>query len=129
MAAGLHSTVEDVVLLAICIGRFRQGTLPTYRFPGPSLWYLFCYRRELKENAPWISLQQLAEKFGRDIHCMVSIYHSHSCTTVVIGYIMQISVAGTTIIVLNKAIDAHDLLEKRSAIFSSRPRSVLQGEM
>lgn len=96
------------VLVAVCIVRLKQILLPINRFPGPSLGYLLQHRRELKENVPWITLQQLAEKYGEGLHWMVSIYYGRSCTAFIIGDIMQISVAGTTIIVLNKATDAHD---------------------
>lgn len=45
------------------------------------------------------------------------------------GDIMYLSISGKSIIVLNKAEDAQNLLEKRGSNYSDRPRSVLQGEM
>lgn len=46
-----------------------------------------------------------------------------------LGDILQLFVAGKSIVILNKAADAHDLLEKRGANYSDRPRTILQGEM
>ncbi|KAI2613241.1 cytochrome P450 [Hypoxylon sp. NC1633] len=45
------------------------------------------------------------------------------------GPISSVSVPGTTLVLLHSARIAMDLLEKRSAIYSSRPRMVFGGEM
>ncbi|KAI1636259.1 cytochrome P450 [Biscogniauxia mediterranea] len=45
------------------------------------------------------------------------------------GPISSVTVMGTTMIILNSAQAAIDLLDKRSAIYSSRPRMVFVGEM
>lgn len=74
---------------------------------------------------------KLAEAYGerslfksfRNQNLTSSSMHRHS------GPISSISVFGQTIILLNDAQTAIDLLEKRSAIYSSRPRSVFCGEM
>lgn len=46
-----------------------------------------------------------------------------------VGPISSITVLGQTIVVINDARIAFDLLDKRSNIYSSRPRMIFAGEM
>ena len=47
----------------------------------------------------------------------------------ILGGIMHLSVAGKPIILINDAVEAYNLLDKRGAKYSDRPRSLLVGEM
>ena len=64
---------------------------------------------------------------------MVSYYNLSRCTVVhwlmIIGDIIQFSLPGRQIIVLNKAEDVHNLLNKRGSNYSDRAEGVLQGEL
>ena len=55
--------------------------------------------------------------------------HSRSLTHPHAGNIIHLSVSGRSIIVLNTANAAIDLLEKRSSIYSDRPRMPMAGEL
>lgn len=46
-----------------------------------------------------------------------------------IGDVIYLQVLGQSLVVLNSYIACKDLLEKRSAIYSSRPRFVLLSEL
>jgi hypothetical protein len=50
-------------------------------------------------------------------------------TAIFVGDVCSVSVGGQTIVVLNSAEAADDLMVKRSAIYSDRPTLVFGGEM
>ena len=65
-----------------------------------------------------------------DVRC---VYHDQEkecvCAQTIPGDVMHFSAFGRSVVVLNSKTAVFDLLEKRSAIYSDRPRSVLAGEM
>lgn len=62
---------------------------------------------------------------------MVKIIYSESqrAANFFVGSISSVTVLGQTIVVLNDSRHAYELMEKRSALHSSRPRMVFGGEM
>lgn len=46
-----------------------------------------------------------------------------------VGEIVELSVLGTSVIVVNAAEEAYKLMDKRGSIYSDRPRAILQGEL
>ncbi|KAJ8474125.1 hypothetical protein ONZ51_g7425 [Trametes cubensis] len=79
--------------------RWRKG-LP----PGPSGIPLLGNVYDIPQEAPWITYRDLAAKHG-DVIC--------------------VRLLGHPVIVLNSVTAVNDLLEKRSAIYSDRPRSIV----
>jgi len=72
---------------------------------------------------------------GQEIRCVVSPRHSARClgmrllNFVILGDVNYVTVVGKPIIVLNSYQAARDLLEKRSGMYSSRPRMVMLCEL
>lgn len=56
--------------------------------------------------------------------CSIALLTLHA-----IGDIIELSVFGSTIIIINTAEDAYKLMEKRGNNYSDRPRICLQGEL
>lgn len=75
--------------------------------PGPARLPFIGNIHQLPEKNPWRTYQQWSKKFGP---------------------IFSLRVGLDTIVMLNSHETAHDLLDKRSNIYSSRPRLVMGGE-
>ena len=60
------------------------------------------------------------------VACYYGVYSPHSDA---LGPISSVTTFGQTLVILNDQSIAFELLEKRSSIYSSRPRFVFGGEM
>ncbi|KAJ7765339.1 cytochrome P450 [Mycena metata] len=95
-------------VLAICVYfRFRTNSrrLP----PGPPKLPFIGNVLSMPSSHEWITFSQWGKKYGSDI--------------------IHLDVLGTSIVVLNSYNAAIDLLDKRSAIYSDRPRLVMAREL
>ncbi|TFK33693.1 cytochrome P450, partial [Crucibulum laeve] len=77
--------------------------------PGPKGLPLIGSLLDMPSSSEWVTYAEWGKKFNSEI--------------------VYASVVGTSIIILNSAYAAKELLEKRSAIYSSRPRTVMLSEL
>ncbi|KIK59244.1 hypothetical protein GYMLUDRAFT_1004604 [Collybiopsis luxurians FD-317 M1] len=70
-----------------------------------------------KKGFVWLEYAEMCRKYGK-----FGVFSQHSD-------IIHLSALGNSIIVLNSAVVVSDLMEKRSSIYSSRPQSVMLGEL
>jgi len=76
--------------------------------PGPMPWFLFGNTAEIVKPKPWIKFADWAKQYGP---------------------IMTVWIGRRPTIVINDPVIAVELMEKRSNIYSSRPRMVIMGEL
>ena len=122
----LWGTIFAALFSVLCLGQIYK-TSSRKRFPSPPGAFLVGHLRVLTEGFPWLTLCDWSEKYGK----ATLLWNLRLLTPLIrsLGDILQLFVARKSIIVLNKAQDAHTLLEKRGAIYSDRPETILQGEM
>ncbi|KAJ3928523.1 MAG: cytochrome P450 [Lentinula lateritia] len=94
------------LLLVIIVVRNRAHRLPLP--PGPKGYPLIGNALSLPSERPWLTYCQWSKRFGDVIH---------------------LSALGQSIIILNSARSIYDLLERRSALYSDRPSTVMAGEL
>ncbi|KAF8229384.1 cytochrome P450 [Tricholoma matsutake] len=95
-------------LTLFCIYHFLIGTSRRHLPPGPRPAFFIGNALQLGSKEPEILFQQWAAKFG---------------------HILYMHVLGQPMIVLSSQEAVRDLMEKRSAIYSDRPRFVLLNEL
>lgn len=112
---------------AVCIGKYVQQRYSGNHFPGPPSKLIIGHLRSLPQDYPWLTFTEWKKQYG-DYPYIFSISPSTNSLRT-LGDIIQLSVLGRSIIILNSAEDAHNLLNKRSFNYSDRPDPVLQGKM
>lgn len=94
--------------------------------PGPPGEWILGNARQLPTESSWIYYAQLKEKYGEIILKGVYLVLQLTHTT---GDVIHLSALGQPLLILGSYQAAYDLLNRRAAIYSDRPRSVLVGEM
>ncbi|KAF9553213.1 cytochrome P450 [Agrocybe pediades] len=94
-----------LVLIAV-ISRFRRSSKPYP--PGPKPVPVIGNVKDVPAEAPWKTFQEWRKQFGDIIY-----FHTF----------------GKPVIILNSASAAHDLLDKRGAIYSYRPQFAMANEV
>ncbi|KAJ7116496.1 cytochrome P450 [Mycena epipterygia] len=112
MGSGLNSSAEAIfcglVFIAISIIYFkRRSTLPLP--PGPKKLPLVGNLFSMPSSSEWETYWKWSQEYGSDI--------------------IHVNAAGTSIIILSSFEAAEDLLEKRSVIYSDRPRLTMLNEL
>ncbi|ORY88519.1 putative O-methylsterigmatocystin oxidoreductase [Leucosporidium creatinivorum] len=103
-------TTLATVLLAFALALFlrqsnsRKGPLP----PGPKGWPIIGNMLDLPKSRPWVQMEKWTKEFGP---------------------IYTLKLGQRTVLVVGRASTALELLDKRSAIYSSRPRMVMTSEL
>ncbi|KAJ7629458.1 cytochrome P450 [Mycena polygramma] len=106
ISLALFSIVATI--LATCSYMIHRATfLPLP--PGPRKLPLLGNLLSMPRKLPWVTFARWSEAYSSDI--------------------IHLNVAGTSIVVLNTIEAATDLLDKRSSIYSSRPRMVMAKEL
>ena len=104
-----------VVILGVIVrDQIRFRNMP----PGPRPWPFVGNRPQIPKNKPWIQMAKWAEEYGRSLRFRI-----------IPGPIYTLWMGRHPTMVISSAQVAVDLLEKRSNIYSSRPRFVVMGEM
>ncbi|TFK46242.1 cytochrome P450 [Heliocybe sulcata] len=106
--------MENTVLLALAVAAVSYALIrllgrrrPPY-LPGPTPLPVLGNLLQMPTEREWLVFTEWAKTYGDCIH---------------------LKVLGQSIVVLNSFEAASDLLEKRSAMYSSRPRLVMAGEL
>ena len=100
----LPSVLGLLILVLVLLDRRRDKSLPPGPPRAPFVGNLF----QIPQKDPWRVYQQWSQKYGP---------------------IFSLRVGLSTLIILNTVTTADDLLNKRSNIYSSRPRTVMGGEV
>jgi hypothetical protein len=94
--------------------------------PGPKGHFLLGNLLQIPRERYWIQLEKWAREFGMCCLCYAQIDHSNGITT---GPIYTLNVLGTPVIVTTTSEAGTDLLEKRSAKYSDRPRWIMANDI
>ena len=106
-----------LVLAVVAIrDRIRYRNLP----PGPRPIPFVGNRNQIPKVKPWLQMAKWAEEYGN---------RSFEMDYLIAGPIYTLWMGRTPTMVISSAQVAVDLLEKKSNIYSSRPRMVVMGEM
>ncbi|KAF4605998.1 hypothetical protein EYR38_000043 [Pleurotus pulmonarius] len=77
--------------------------------PGPKKYPIIGSLLEMPSSEEWVKFAEWSKEYNSDI--------------------IHLQVAGTSIVIVNSAETAHELFDKRSTIYSSRPRLVMINEL
>lgn len=110
---------------ALCFG-FRPKKASSKHFPSPPSDPLIGHVRYFPLVAPWMKLAEWADRYGSFLKQeRRQTAHNHTC----LGNIFQLSILGKPVIIMDKAEDAHQLLDKRGNNYSDRTKAVMHGEL
>lgn len=101
---GLVAAVFVAFLVKVFLTRRPPGPLP----PGPKPAPLIGNLHQMPKSLQWLHLYHWSKKYGP---------------------VMHLSMGGQPLVVLSTHQAAHDLLNRRSARYSDRPRMVMAGEL
>ena len=84
---------------------------------------------DVPQDVAWRTFQDWSKKYGKSLSlCFLPIYQpAHAYT--LLGDLIYFQTFGKDIVVINSASIAHDLLEKRSALYSCRPWVPMAGDV
>jgi hypothetical protein len=124
-----YLTTQDlIVLLAVALFLYLWHSRRSQRLkypPGPPSDPFIGHLRYLPSTEQERTFATWGEQYG----ARKSFQFMHTALIKVTGDIVYVHCLGKKILVLNSVEAAHDLLDKRSAIYSDRPRSVVFGEL
>lgn len=119
---------DVVAILTIFVGGYivRQIALLRRRSAfarGPRRWPILGNALEMPRTYAWLTYSHWAKIYGMfwySDHFNLMLQYAS-----IVGEIVQLDVFGQPIVILNSTKVAKDLLDKRSLIYSDRPRMVM----
>ncbi|THH13653.1 hypothetical protein EW146_g6595 [Bondarzewia mesenterica] len=126
LAAGL------IGLSAFLYSRLGKKRAPAPLPPGPKGLPLLANIADLPQFQPWVTFAKWGETYGAHVHRSLPLLHSplSNCQSELhTGGIVHVSALGKSIIVLNDAQYAIDMLDKKSRLYSDRPTLVMAGRL
>ena len=119
--------VVAAVFGVILVNKFftkRSSALP----PGPSRLPLLGNLLDMPTSHEWLTFAEWGKKWGMESH-VVSLFNLFIDLSVLPGPMTTVSVFGQTMIIVNSAKTANDMMDKKSAIYSDRPVMQMGGEL
>ena len=116
------------LLISLCHKFYKQATRFRFRHlpPGPPPLPILGSLLDIPKIRPWIGYHELSNKYGQSALLVPCQYRwVIFWTNVPTGNLMFFRALGQSLVIVNDAETATDLLEKRSGKYSSRPSSVL----
>ena len=115
-------------LFALCLLKvyFRLAQVVSLP-PGPKGLPLVGNLCDMPAEKEWLTFARWGEKYGIFLFYQVSRFSKHSIDFA--GDICSVTVLGQTLVILNSAKAASDMLDKKSAIYSDRPVLQMGGEL
>jgi cytochrome P450 len=101
-----------------------RGPLP----PGPKGLPLLGNMLQLPKSRPWVKMEEWTREYGSSLLPSPLRPLAHSALSAT-GPIYTLRLGLSTVLVIGRAPTALALLDKRSAIYSSRPRMVMTSEL
>ena len=105
------------------ITRLRKSSLPLP--PGPRPWPIVGNIFDIPRSYAWIKATEWKDVYGKVYLIQVTLPQLNMIS----GDVVSLSILGKTIIFLNSFEAANDLLQKKSSIYSDRPRLVMLNEV
>jgi hypothetical protein len=105
----------------------KQSPLP----PGPRPWPVLGNALDMPKEKSWLRYTEWGRTYGRSQSLPLSARTlTHISTTLsFLGDVVSLTIFGRTLVILNSAKAAFDLLHKRSSIYSDRPYMAMGGEL
>jgi hypothetical protein len=116
----LSTAVLGLIAAVLLILRFYTSRSPPLP-PGPNPLPLIGNVHQIPKERDWLTYAHWAKKYGEMVSSELRLKYPSS---IFVGDIVYIHDFGRPIIILNSFNAAHDLLEKRSDIYSGRPKLV-----
>lgn len=120
----LCSVTTFMVLYRVLVLLPRRRLLP----PGPEPWPIVGNALQLSMDYLYHTFKQWKLQYGAPSHYYCQ-YTQRMRSQLELGDMVYMTILGRETVVLNSLTVAQDLLDKRSAIYSDRPRSILIPEM
>ena len=99
----------------------KQLPLP----PGPSGWGLSGATSQIPKTQPWRKYKEWGVRYGGKLF----LFHQLSHCSYVLGPLLSFRVFNKRIIIINDGRAMHDLLNKRAATYSDRPKAWMFHEL
>ena len=111
--------LSGLFMLIVCVYYSSQERRRGQALPGPPALPIIGHLLDFPKSRPWLAYHQMCQKYGE--------YHLIVCIIIIsnpvffAGGLVSLRALGRTLVVIDDYDTAVDLLEKRSAVYSSRP--------
>ncbi|KAF8484313.1 cytochrome P450 [Gautieria morchelliformis] len=116
-----------LVLTWIVATSIRMYFLRLRMPPGPAGLPIVGNTFEMPTELPWIRFAELGKKYGTWMHSE-SVWLADQ-TLISTGPVISFMAAGCPVVVLNDHKSSYELLDRRSTLYSHRPRFIMAGEL
>ena len=123
--SGTGLIVGSLTIAAIVLYLLKKPSIPLPPSP-PSSWSIFGHAKLVDDPHPCKIFYDLGKSLGM---FWLSSLRSELLTALLKGDIIYVNAYGRHNVFLNNVEDARELLDRRGAIYCSRPRSILMAQM
>lgn len=127
-----RTAATAVPLLAVALLAWKYASAPA-RLPlppGPKRRPLIGNLTDLPAESPWLTYHEWAKTYGtKFIPSDWDGPYVERCGASSVGEVLSVEVLGQPIVIVTSAAAAEELFERRSAIYSDRPRLVMIAEL
>jgi hypothetical protein len=119
------ATYLPVLILLVTYYAWKRNTSRSLP-PGPRSLPLIGNMLDMKGKELWLRAYEWAKRYGQWFFFFSNML---LIDTTITGDISHLNILGQDIVFINSAQAAFDLLDKRGAIYSEKPRLVMVGEL